>query len=245
MFHWLALAQSIAELNPAQNAGWLTNIQADLSTGGAPITNRIVQLIGLITVLSLAPGLLMTVTCFPRFIIAFSFLRSGIGLQTTPANTILVSLALFMTAFVMSPVFSQSWSDGIKPYTEQKIGEVEAFEKAFAPFLSFMKANVREKDAKLFAELAEEGNPNVQVSVDDWRVIMPAFLISEIRRGFEIGVLIILPFLVIDLVIATLTMAMGMMMLPPTVISLPFKVLFFILMDGWNLIVGSLVRSVQ
>jgi flagellar biosynthesis protein FliP len=226
-------------------AGWVTAVQTQTSDAGTPVTTRIVQLIGAITILSIAPGLLMTVTCFPRFIIAFSFLRTGLGLQTTPANAMLASLALFMTAFVMSPVFEEAWVKGVKPLSEQKLSEVEAFNEAKKPFMAFMKANVREKDLQLFAGMLKDGKANLLERSDDWRVLVPAFMISEIRRGFEIGVLIVLPFLVIDLVVATLTMAMGMMMMPPTVISLPFKVLFFILMDGWNLIVGSLVRSVS
>jgi flagellar biosynthesis protein FliP len=211
---------------------------ADGSTVGA-----IIQIFGLVTILSIAPGLLITVTSFTRFVIAFSILRAGIGLQTTPANLILVSLALFMTFYVMAPTFDRAWTDGVRPLVNEEIGEEEAFNRIADPFRDFMLRNVREKDLALFADLAEGRGQAVSPDRADLRVLVPAFMISEIRRGFEIGFLIVLPFLVIDLIVATITMAMGMMMLPPTVVSLPFKILFFVLIDGWNLLVGSLVRS--
>ncbi len=204
----------------------------------------IIQMFGLITVLSVAPGLLIMVTSFTRFVIAFSILRTGIGLQTTPANFILISLALFMTFYVMSPTFDQAWTNGVRPLMDNQINEQQAMERIADPFRTFMLDNVREKDFNLFADLARErGQTVVTGDAVDLRILIPAFMISEIRRGFEIGFLIVLPFLVIDLVVATITMSMGMMMLPPTVLSLPFKILFFVLIDGWNLLVGSLVRS--
>ena len=204
----------------------------------------IVQLFGLLTVLSLAPGILIMVTSFTRFIIVFSILRSGLGLPTTPANLILVSLSLFMTFYVMGPAFDRAWNEGLRPLTANEITEAEAFERISSPFRDFMVANVRDKDFDLFADLARErGQADVSAQSADFRILVPAFMISEIRRGFEIGFLIVLPFLVIDLIVATITMAMGMMMLPPVVVSLPFKILFFVLIDGWNLLVGSLVRS--
>jgi flagellar biosynthetic protein FliP len=203
----------------------------------------IIQMFGLITVLSVAPGLLVMVTSFTRFVIAFSILRAGIGLQTTPANLILVSLALFMTFFVMAPTFDQAWNNGVRPLMDNQITQEQAVERIADPFRAFMQNNVRDKDLALFADLARERGQVVDEESIDLRVLVPAFMISEIRRGFEIGFLIVLPFLVIDLIVATITMAMGMMMLPPTVVSLPFKLLFFVLIDGWNLLVGSLVRS--
>ena len=213
--------------------------QADGTTIG-----YIIQLFGLLTVLSLAPGILIMVTSFTRFVIAFSILRAGMGLPTTPANLILISLALFMTFYVMAPTFDRAWNEGVQPLINNEIDETEAFERISDPFRDFMVANVRDKDFDLFATLAQERD-QIEISADtvDMRVLVPAFMISEIRRGFEIGFLIVLPFLVIDLIVATITMAMGMMMLPPTVVSLPFKILFFVLIDGWNLLVGSLVRS--
>jgi flagellar biosynthesis protein FliP len=208
------------------------------------VASWIIRTFGLLTILSVAPGILVMVTSFPRFIIAFSILRSGMGLSSTPSNMILTSLALFMTFFVMSPTLQRSWTDGAQPLLAEKITEAEALQRAAAPFRDFMIANTRDKDLKLFADIAaERGQPAVTGGKVDYRVLVPAFMISEIRRGFEIGFLIVLPFLVIDLIVATITMAMGMMMLPPTSISLPFKILFFVLIDGWNLLVGSLVRS--
>ena len=204
----------------------------------------IIQLFGLLTVLSLAPGILIMVTSFTRFIIVFSILRSGIGLPSTPANLILVSLSLFMTFYVMGPTFDRAWNEGVQPLVANEINEEEAFGRISEPFRDFMIANVRDKDFDLFADLAREREQaDVAVQEADFRILIPAFMISEIRRGFEIGFLIVLPFLVIDLIVATITMSMGMMMLPPVVVSLPFKILFFVLIDGWNLLVGSLVRS--
>jgi flagellar biosynthetic protein FliP len=212
--------------------------QADGATIG-----YIIQMFGLITVLSVAPGLLIMVTSFTRFVIAFSILRSGIGLQSTPANLILISLSLFMTFYVMAPTFDQAWNNGVRPLMNNEITQEQALTQISDPFRAFMTTHVRDRDLALFADLARERGQTVSEDSIDLRILVPAFMISEIRRGFEIGFLIILPFLVIDLIVATITMAMGMMMLPPTVVSLPFKILFFVLIDGWNLLVGSLVRS--
>jgi flagellar biosynthetic protein FliP len=220
------------------------NLQSLVPAGDASASGRIIQLILVITVLSVAPGLLIMITCFTRFVVALSFLRAGLGLQTTPANLILISLALFMTFYVMGPVFDRAWQGGLQPLMENKINEQEAFTRISAPFKDFMRANVRDKDLKLFEDLAKDSLKSRPESSDlDLRVLIPAFMISELRRGFEIGFLIVLPFLVIDMIVATLTMSMGMMMLPPTVISLPFKILFFVLIDGWNLLIGGLIRS--
>lgn len=219
------------------------DLNALLPTGAASSSGKIIQLLGALTVLSIAPGLLIMVTSFTRFAIALSFLRTGLGLQSTPANLVLISLALFMTFYVMTPAMNQAWSSGVKPLVENKITEVEAFEKISAPFREFMIAHVRDKDIRLFedlrkAEPSAKGKTELQLSV-----LIPAFMISELRRGFEIGFLIVVPFLAIDIIVAVLTMSMGMMMLPPATISLPAKILFFILIDGWNLLAGSLIRS--
>jgi flagellar biosynthetic protein FliP len=232
------------------------DLGALLPAGEAAASGRIVQLVALLTVLSIAPGLLIMVTSFTRFVIAFSFLRSGLGLQGTPANLVLISLSLFMTFYVMAPTFDRAWNEGVKPLTENAISEEEAFERISDPFRDFMLSQVRPKDLQLFADLAPAADPLPELRGTDGtpaqeaeeeeialRVIVPAFMISELRRGFEIGFLIVLPFLVIDMIVATLVMSMGMMMMPPAVISLPFKILFFILIDGWNLLVGGLVRS--
>lgn len=220
------------------------DLQTLFPAGDASVSGRIVQLLVVMTVLSVAPGLLMMVTSFARFLIAFSFLRVGLGLQTTPNNLILVSLALFMTLFVMAPTLQKAWDEGVKPMVENKISQQDGYTRTTAPFRAFMQANVRDKDLALFQEMSSQrfGEQN-KVESDDLRVLVPAFMISELRRGFEIGFLVTLPFLVIDLVVATIMTSMGMMMMPPTVVSLPLKVLFFVLVDGWSLLVGALVKS--
>jgi flagellar biosynthesis protein FliP len=244
-----ALAQQDAAVNLAQGLAGL------IPAGDASASGRIVQLFGIVTVLSVAPGLLVMVTSFTRIVVALSILRSGLGLQSTPANLILISLSLFMTFFVMAPTFDQAWRDGLKPLLDNQITEAEAFTKISDPFRDFMLTQVRPEDLKLFGDIAQassrdrvqpeagQGAAPGTGEIAELRVVIPAFMISELRRGFEIGFLIVLPFLVIDLIVATLTMSMGMMMLPPTVISLPFKILFFVLIDGWNMLTGSLVRS--
>jgi flagellar biosynthetic protein FliP len=235
-FFWLVAPAEAQTLDLGALAGG-----AEGSTVGT-----IIQLFGILTVLSLAPGILIMVTSFTRFVIALSILRAGMGLPTTPANLILISLSLFMTFYVMSPTFDQAWENGLQPLINNEITEEEAVAEIAEPFRAFMLRNVREQDLALFADLAaERGQAIAEGEVVDMRILVPAFLISEIRRGFEIGFLIVLPFLVIDLIVATITMAMGMMMLPPTVVALPFKILFFVLIDGWNLLVGSLVRSIS
>ncbi len=222
------------------------NLSSLLPAGQATASGQIIQIVLILTVLSVAPGILIMVTSFTRFVVAFSFLRSGMGLQTTPANIILISLALFMTFYVMAPTFDKAWQDGLKPLIDNEISEQEAYGKITEPFREFMLNNVREKDLVLFDDLAVgsfDYDPDVPLEKIDLRVLIPAFMISELRRGFEIGFLIALPFIVIDMIVATLTMSMGMMMLPPTVISLPFKVLFFVLIDGWHLLTAGLIRS--
>jgi len=241
-FPLLCLIISLASFEPA----WAQTLDLGALTGerNGQTSGQIIQLFGLLTVLAVAPGILVVVTSFTRFVIAFSILRMGIGLQTTPANLILISLSLFMTFHVMGPTFDKSWNDGVKPLMESEITEAQALDKIASPFKDFMLKNVRDKDLILFSDIAQEkgtiSGPEEEVTL---RVLVPAFMISEIRRGFEIGFLILVPFLVIDLIVATITMAMGMMMLPPTVVALPFKLLFFILIDGWNLLVGSMMRS--
>ncbi|WP_020176995.1 flagellar type III secretion system pore protein FliP [Methyloferula stellata] len=214
-----------------------------LPAGGGTAAGRIIQLVALLTVLSVAPGLLVMVTSFTRFVVALSFLRSGLGLQSTPANLVLISLSLFMTFFVMAPTFDAAWQNGVRPLMENTLTEQEAFPKIVEPFREFMLSQVRDKDLKLFEDLAKDSLKPADRTVVDLRILIPAFMISELRRGFEMGFLIALPFLVIDMIVSTLTMSMGMMMLPPSVISLPVKILFFILIDGWNMLIGSLVRS--
>jgi flagellar biosynthetic protein FliP len=240
----LLLSLAILLAGSAGAAAQMPSLEQLVPSNDPTAAGRIVQLIAVITILSVAPGLLIMVTCFTRFVIALSFLRAGLGLQTTPANLILISLALFMTFYVMGPTFDKAWQTGVQPLMEKKITEQEAYGRITSPFRSFMRANVRDKDLKLFSDLASDSlKPKQDDAEIDLRVLIPAFMISELRRAFEIGFLIALPFLVIDMIVATLTMSMGMMMLPPTVISLPFKVLFFVLIDGWNLLIGGLIRS--
>ncbi len=225
-------------------AAQVPQLQDLLPQGDAPASGKIIQYVLLLTVLSVAPSILVMVTSFTRFIVAFSFLRSALGMQSTPANLVITSLALFLTFFVMAPTFDKAWKEGLQPLVENKITETVAFEKITDPFRQFMLGQVREKDFVMFKELADQkfGAPADPTKVE-LRVLVPAFMISELRRGFEIGFLISLPFLIIDLIVATITMSMGMMMLPPTVISLPFKVLFFVLIDGWSMLAGSLIKS--
>ena len=222
----------------------IPDLNALLPPGNGSTSGRIIQLMALITVLSVAPGLLIMVTSFTRFAVALSFLRAGLGLQTTPANLVLISLALFMTFYVMAPTFDRAWETGVQPLMKNEISEEQAYLKITDPFREFMLAHVRDKDLQTFESLAAESfRKKFDDKRVDLRVIIPAFMISELRRSFEIGFLIILPFLVIDMIVATLTMSMGMMMMPPTILALPFKMLFFVLIDGWNLLASGLVRS--
>ena len=208
----------------------------------ATLTERAVQLIGLITLLSLAPSILVMVTSFTRIVVVLSLLRTAIGLQTAPPNSVMVSLALFLTLFVMQPTLQQTYDQGIAPLLAGQIEVAEAFEAGSAPLHAFMRANVREQDLQLFFDLTN-AEPPAEPEAIPLQLLVPAFMISELRRAFEIGFLLFLPFVVIDMVVASVLMSMGMMMLPPVVISLPFKLIFFVLVDGWYLVAGSLVRS--
>jgi len=209
---------------------------------GTGLTERVVQLVALLTVLSLAPAILVMVTSFTRIVVVLSLLRTAIGLQTAPPNAVVISLALFLTAFVMGPAFQTAYDQAVQPLLAGQIQPQQAFERGSVPFRSFMIKNVRDKDLALFMDLAKETTPKDAESVP-LRILVPAFMISELRRAFEIGFLLFVPFLVIDLVIASVLMSMGMMMLPPVVVSLPFKLIFFVLVDGWSLVAGSLVQS--
>lgn len=209
---------------------------------GAGVTERAIQLIALVTVLSLAPSILIMVTSFTRIAVVLSLLRTAIGVQQSPPNTVIVSLALFLTAFIMTPVFQTAYDTAIDPLMKEQIQLPEAFEKASQPFKTFMLANVRDKDLQLFVDLSNTPAPATRNDIE-LRILVPAFMISELRRAFEIGFLLFVPFVVIDMVVASVLMSMGMMMLPPVMISLPFKLIFFVLVDGWHLVAGSLVKS--
>jgi flagellar biosynthetic protein FliP len=239
------IAALLLVLSAANASAQTVDLSALIPGGGASATGRIIQLVAILTILSVAPGLLIMVTSFTRFVVALSFLRSGLGLQSSPPNLVMISLSLFMTFYVMAPTFDHAWQDGLKPMMDNAITEQEAYGKVVEPFRQFMLAQVRDKDLNLFEDLSKGSFQIKDRATIDLRLLIPAFMISELRRGFEIGFLIVLPFLVIDMIVATLTMSMGMMMLPPSVISLPIKVLFFVLIDGWNMLIGSLVRSVN
>ena len=218
------------------------SLSLDLGDGGGSTTGRIVELVALMTVLSVVPGLLVTVTSFTRIVVVLSFLRTALGIQQTPPNTVLISLALFLSAFVMGPTLQRSYDDGIAPLIAEKLETATALERTAKPFHDFMQTHVRDQDLQLFMGLGRM--PPVATPDDTpYRALLPAFLISELRRAFEIGFLLFLPFLIIDIVVASLIMSMGMVSLPPNVISLPFKLIFFVLIDGWYLVCGSLIQS--
>ena len=209
---------------------------------GAGLTERVIQLVALLTILSLAPSILVMVTSFTRIVVVLSLLRTAIGTATAPPNTVIVSLALFLTAFVMAPAFQRAYEQGVRPLVNNEVTAEQAFERSSEPFRGFMLNNVREKDLKLFQDLSRQPVPEKAEDMS-LRILVPAFMISELKRAFEIGFLLFLPFLIIDLVVASVLMSMGMMMLPPVVVSLPFKLIFFVLVDGWSLVAGSLVQS--
>ncbi|BAK73123.1 MAG: flagellar type III secretion system pore protein FliP [Arcobacter sp.] len=196
----------------------------------------------ILTLMVLAPTLILMVTSFTRIVIVFSLLRQAMGLQQTPPTQVVISLSLILTIFIMEPYAKQSWKDGVVPYMDEKIGYEEAFEKGVKPFKDFMIKNTREADLALFYRIKKEPNPK---NIDDvpLTLLMPAFIVSELRTAFEIGFLIFLPFLVIDIIVASILMSLGMMMLPPVMISLPIKIIFFIVIDGWQLIIGNLAQS--
>ena len=217
------------------------DISINLGQGGG-LTERVVQLIAFLTVLSLAPSILIMMTSFTRIVVVLSLLRTALGTATAPPNAVIVALALFLTAFVMGPALQRSYDAGIRPLINNEISVEQAFERSSEPLKLFMQKNVREKDLQLFTDLSREPRP-VSIEELSLRILVPAFMISELKRAFEIGFLLFLPFLIIDLVVASVLMSMGMMMLPPVVVSLPFKLIFFVLVDGWTLVAGSLVQS--
>jgi flagellar biosynthetic protein FliP len=200
------------------------------------------QIIILMTVLSLAPAILIMVTSFIRFTVVLSFLRQAMGIQQMPPGQLLIALALILTFFVMSPVIDKSYTEGIKPYLEETMDKEEAFEKAVAPFREFMLSQTREKDLALFVDIARLDQPEEPKDIP-LHVLVPGYVISELRTAFQIAFVLFVPFLVIDMVVASVLMSMGMMMLPPIIVSLPFKILLFVLVDGWYLLIKSLVES--
>ena len=238
----IALLTTLASLAfPMAAAAQAVNI--NLGTG-AGLTERVVQMVGLLTVLSLAPSILIMTTSFVRMVVVLSLLRTALGLQQSPPNAVIISLALFLSAIVMGPTFQRSYDEGIKPLLDQQMELPEAFDAAGAPIKTFMLSQVDREDLALFVRLSKIERPATAQDTPI-QVVTPAFMISELKRAFEIGFLLFIPFLVIDLVVASVLMSMGMMMLPPATISLPFKLIFFVLVDGWRLVAGSLVESFQ
>jgi flagellar biosynthesis protein FliP len=232
-----ALLALLAAIAPAA----AQDISINFGQGGG-LTERVIQLIALVTVLSLAPSILVMMTSFTRIVVVLSLLRTALGTATAPPNAVIVSLALFLTAFVMGPAIQRAYEGGLRPLVNNEISVEQAFERSAAPLRAFMQKNVRDKDLQLFMDLSHEQRPEKAEDMS-LRVLVPAFMISELKRAFEIGFLLFLPFLIIDLVIASILMSMGMMMLPPVVVSLPFKLIFFVLVDGWSLVAGSLIQS--
>jgi flagellar biosynthetic protein FliP len=228
-------------LLPSLGHGQSLNI--DLGAAGqAGATARLVQLTALVTVLSLAPSLLVMTTAFTRIVIVLSLLRNALSTQGTPPNVVLIGLALFLSFFVMEPAMTQAWTQGIQPMTEGRISETDGLRLATAPFHAFMIDNVRDEDLHFFIDLAHLPPAPDGASVP-WRSLVPAFIVGELRRAFEMGFLLFLPFLIIDIVVASILMSLGMMMLPPSAVSLPFKLIFFVMIDGWRLVAGSLIQS--
>lgn len=220
------------------------SVTLDLGANDQPgtVTGRLVQMVAVMTVLSLAPSILIMMTSFTRIIVVLSFLRTAIGIQQTPPNTVIISLAMFLTFFVMTPTLQACYDNAIKPLIAEDIDELTAFNRGIEPFRDFMLKHTRETDLAMFTELSQKG-PYEKLEAIPLQVVIPAFMISELRRAFEIGFMLFLPFLVIDMVTASILMSMGMMMLPPVMISLPFKIIFFVLVDGWHLVAGSLIQS--
>ncbi len=237
----LAIALGLATVLLLPATGFAQDISIDFGDE-TTLTERAIQMIALITILALAPSILVMVTSFTRIVVVLSLLRTAIGLQTTPPNSVMISLALFLSAFIMAPTLQQSYEAGIAPLVAGDVEIVEALELSAGPLHEFMRAHVRPQDVMLFMDLTETPPPENPEDLE-LRILIPAFMISELRRAFEIGFLLFLPFVVIDMVVASVLMSMGMMMLPPVIISLPFKLIFFVLVDGWHLVAGSLIRS--
>jgi len=238
----ISLLTTLASLViPATALAQAVNI--NLGTG-AGLTDRVVQLIGLMTVLSLAPSIVIMTTSFIRIVVVLSLLRQAMGLQQSPPNAVIISLSLFLTAIVMGPTLQASYDQGVKPLLDHKMELPAAFTAASSPVKTFMLSQVDREDLSLFIKLSKIPQPAHAIDTPI-RVVTPAFMISELKRAFQIGFLLFVPFLVIDLVVASVLMSMGMMMLPPVVVSLPFKLIFFVLVDGWRLVCGSLVQSFQ
>lgn len=220
------------------------NLSISTNEGSGSLSGAL-KIVVVLTVLSIAPSILIMMTSFTRILIVLHFTRSALGTQTTPPNQILIGLSLFLTLFIMAPVMDDVNTKALQPYSQNKITQEQAIEKGMEPIREFMLEQTDRKDLKMFLEIADIDSEKLENSVDNipTRVVIPSFIISELRKAFIMGFLIYLPFIVIDMVVASTLMAMGMMMLPPTTISMPFKILLFILADGWGLIIGEIVKS--
>jgi flagellar biosynthetic protein FliP len=240
----LALAVVSAAALPALSWAAGPSLSIDLGSDGPKQTAVVIQVLLLLTVLSLAPALFIMVTSFTRIVIVLSFLRQALGTQSVPPNQVLLSLALFLTLFIMAPVGQAVYSTALEPMMAERLSYEEAWTKGMEPVRGFMLRQLREKDLELFISLSKMAKPATLEQVPT-HVVIPAFILSELRIAFQIGFLIYIPFLIVDMVVASVLMSMGMMLLPPVVISLPFKLILFVLADGWYLVVGSMVRSFQ
>lgn len=221
---------------------WAAGLSLDLGNSTTQQTSTSLQILLLMTVLSIAPAILMLMTSFTRIIIVLSFVRNALGTQQLPPNQVLVGLALFLTFFVMAPTFNQINTNAVQPYMNNQINQTEALKQAEEPLRTFMFRQTREKDLELFVGLAKMERPKTYRDVPTY-VLIPAFVISELKTAFQMGFAIFIPFIVIDMIVSSTLMSIGMMMLPPMMISLPFKLLLFVLVDGWHLVVQSLVTS--
>ncbi|MEA3546422.1 MAG: flagellar type III secretion system pore protein FliP [Thermodesulfobacteriota bacterium] len=230
---WSAIAEAVT-LPTVQVGLQETDDPKDVAT--------IIEILLIFTILSVAPAILLMTTCFTRLVIAFSFLRSAMGTQQMPPSQVLIGLSLFLTLFIMSPVLKQINDQAVKPYMSEEVNLEQAFKSGLQPLRGFMFKQTREKDLALFLSMAKLEKPANKAEVPS-SILIPAFMISELKTAFQIGFILFLPFLVIDMVVASVLLSMGMMMLPPVMVSLPFKLLLFVLVDGWHLIVGSLVQS--
>lgn len=244
---WIALILLILSHAATAFAEPLNLPNISLNIGGSADQSKastVIQLLLILTVLSLAPAILLMLTSFTRLVVVLSLIRHALGTQQMPPNQIIIGLAMFLTFFIMAPVWETVNNEALKPYYEDRISGEEAFELASVPVKNFMLKQTREKDLALFIKISKEKRPEKPLDIS-LPVLIPAFVISELKTAFQIGFLIYLPFFIIDIVVSSILLSMGMMMLPPIMISMPFKLLLFVLVDGWNLIIGSMVQSFQ
>ncbi len=244
-YNYISVIAFLLTLVPSIASAAITGNDLEQFFGSSSMTSRLLQIFMMITIIGLAPSILIMVTSFVRISIVLSIVRTALGLQQSPPNQVMVALAMFLTFFIMSPALEESYEQGLRPMLDERITEEEAMPIIAQPFKRFMVNNTREKELNLFISIAKVDAPKKAEELQflPLKVIVPSFMISELRRGFEIGFLVFLPFLIIDIVVSSILMAMGMMMMPPVMVALPFKIIFFVLIDGWYLLAGSLVQS--